>query len=330
MLYAGGGILVLLLGFLGLRKKKTSVDEEVTHHFDQTPDLEQNNDGSQDDELIQDDEDNSFDSYLADEEEEVDPIIACNKLLDSGELGQAESLIGKARKNEPNNVAYTQKLFEVLYMSSNAVGFEKLANSQKEIQHSNPEVWEAVEGMGKELCPTSVLFMGTGAEEKPSIGNEPKDDDVEFDFNFDAVKQSSADSNPDAENTTPLNELEAEVPEIVFDEPEVEVSTEEPDAISDEPKTLVNDGEEAQENEELAAIDFDISTTSDDDSQGDSTPSADTYTDSSMKDVSTKIALAQIYIDMQDDDAARETLEDVLSHGNKEQKAEAQSMLKNL
>ncbi|ORU89789.1 MAG: hypothetical protein A6F71_02165 [Cycloclasticus sp. symbiont of Poecilosclerida sp. M] len=322
MLYAVGGLVILLLAFIGLRKKKKGsieFEEESEVQIFEEPEFLANDTDELDDGLS--------DDFLSTEEaEEVDPLDKCDELIASNELQKAEETIQKARSSEPNNVTYTQKLFEILYRASDADGFQTLANDVNEIQHSNPEVWESVEEMGKELCPTSVLFMtpvsdSTSADisdvvdEIDDTSDQKSNDDVEFDFNFNTVQQNSTNGEPQEETTEDTKQIgESSLPE----EQNSQLSEVEALLIKEQPNN---------KEEELEAIDFKIT---DPVVKEASAPSADTNTDSSMKDIDTKISLAKIYIEMQDDAAAKDALEDVLSHGTDEQKKEAQSMLNKL
>jgi len=99
-----------------------------------------------------------FDALGA-ESDEVDPISEADVYLAYGRYKQAEDLIRNAIEQHPERDECKLKLLEIHYATENREAFERFAQELKaQDKDDEPELWEKVVEMGRELCPNNPLF----------------------------------------------------------------------------------------------------------------------------------------------------------------------------
>jgi len=129
---------------------------------------------------------------------EVDPISEAEVYLAYGRHQQAEDILKQALENDDNRMDYHEKLLEVYNAANNAPAFESHAQTMynKLGGNTNDQHWQRVAAMGAALCPTSMLFGGTGKVASAVPGRAPladatmsaashHDDEDLLDFDFD-------------------------------------------------------------------------------------------------------------------------------------------------
>jgi pilus assembly protein FimV len=96
---------------------------------------------------------------LGNDAEEVDPISEADVYLAYGRYKQAEELIRGAIAQHPEREECKLKLLEIHYATENLQAFESYARELLPLyRDSNPDFWEKVVEMGREICPDSPIF----------------------------------------------------------------------------------------------------------------------------------------------------------------------------
>jgi pilus assembly protein FimV len=96
---------------------------------------------------------------LGGEVDEVDPISEADVYLAYGRYKQAEELIRNAIQQHPDHDECKLKLLEIHYATENHQAFEAYAKELfNEHKDADPEFWDKVVEMGREICPNSPLF----------------------------------------------------------------------------------------------------------------------------------------------------------------------------
>lgn len=95
--------------------------------------------------------------------DEVDPIAEADVYLAYGRYKQAEELIRSAIEQYPERDECKLKLLEIHYATENKQAFESYAREIfEQNKEPDPEFWDKVVEMGRELCPESPLFSNVG------------------------------------------------------------------------------------------------------------------------------------------------------------------------
>jgi pilus assembly protein FimV len=99
---------------------------------------------------------------LQDETGEVDPISEADVYIAYGRYQQAEELIKQALERSPGREELKHKLLEIYYSAKNEAKFTSLAEELKQagMEQQKPDLWAKIVAMGRELNPSSALFMG--------------------------------------------------------------------------------------------------------------------------------------------------------------------------
>lgn len=94
--------------------------------------------------------------------DEVDPISEADVYLAYGRYKQAEELIRSAIEQHPERDECKLKLLEIHYATENKKAFEDYAKELfDQDKEADPNFWDKVVEMGRELCPESSLFANT-------------------------------------------------------------------------------------------------------------------------------------------------------------------------
>lgn len=102
---------------------------------------------------------------LAGESDEVDPISEADVYLAYGRYKQAEDLIRSAIEQHPEKDECKLKLLEIHYATENKQAFESYAKELfEQNKEPDPQFWEKVVEMGRELCPESPLFYSPAVD----------------------------------------------------------------------------------------------------------------------------------------------------------------------
>ncbi len=269
------------------------------------------------------------------EEDEV--LSEANVYLAYGLYEQAVKLLKGAVEEHPDRTDYKVKLLEAYHGAKDSDAFARLAGEVKdELSAKDPEAWQKVAAMGKELAPDNDMFSGAdldalAASAVQSVPDQPADTGFDLDASLTggALDQSLGGAAPETVSLSSVDEEEDAGVEIEkdlageFRLPDLDELSKslQIDTNEDEDLASLRDnapdlgGEFSVEGSELTLADVDNELTS-------MTTGAD--------EMATKLDLAKAYMDMGDDEGAREALEEVVANGNDEQKQEAQELLDQL
>ncbi len=293
---------------------------------------------------------------LETENDAVDPIAEADVYLAYGRYQQAEELIKQALADEPGKPELRLKLLEIYYANEDGAQFEAYARELWEAgAHQDEEFWRKVVEMGREICPDSPLFGAAGASspeqdrdlaapapladidmDLPAGGDSPspeastaQDDGLagldlsQFEFpDTNAQDASDVGAAPEKSTEEKAGErADADDHSLDFD---LSGLTLEPDKTDDQPQAS-----QAKEGEALEFTSLSGEAVVDEAAeQEDASGEAFDLTD--MDEIDTKLDLARAYVDMEDVDAAREILDEILERGSEQQKREAQDLLDKL
>ncbi len=232
------------------------------------------------------------------EEAEADPLAEADVYLAYGRYQQAEELIRSVIDKEPENPDLRVKLLEVLYAARNRADFDAEAEALLAMLGNPDDVrWQRVVEMGQDLSPDNPLFSGQAAAAE----------------NVEPVAESSETLGDVETVPTEPGQAEAEPAELSEAEPEPELQVLDMEA---ERKSAEESSEEA--------LEADITPPS--------MPAAELPEEEGalapLDEVATKLDLARAYMEMGDPEGARSILQEVLEEGSREQKEEAETLLR--
>lgn len=322
--------------FLAYRRRKKAQDEDDFDIDDdgskEMPlmgeDLLADDEELQLDEALEIDEEALIDKEFEDEPEETvqqtqDALSEADIYIAYGRFPQAAELLGKSISAEPERTDLRLKLLEVHAEANDLDSFKAAlaelealgnedANRQADVFKAR-FLTDAFTQEGEEAVVNDLIDVDLSEEADSELETEAEElgDDLEFDFS------------EDDEGDEELPDLDLEDLDLV-DEPDAEGDDDldlgfDPDSDSD------SDSDFKEESAGDSAIsdsmsDFEAALDEDDD--------LDFLSDED--EVSTKLDLARAYIDMGDQEGAREILQEVLDSGNDEQKEEAQTLIQGL
>jgi len=213
VMYGGIGLLVLIIGFIVYRKRKTSDGfEESILNVGSGGDvgataesMEDSNESSMVSDFAM--SEMSGMSGIAADAADVDPVSEADVYLAYGRHQQAEEILNEALASDPDRHDVKLKLLEVFFAAKNSDGFEKGAQELHDAlgDESDP-IWAKAVTMGQQLCPDNSLFGGSSdmasQEDSPSSADESsadnmaeasEDDLLDFDFDIDSDGDGDSD-----------------------------------------------------------------------------------------------------------------------------------------
>ena len=340
-----GGIVLALLAFFGLRRKR-GVETEFQESILQA--AQEGSAAASDSELVAAEpvstqpvtSESSLLSEFAVSDMgsiksggEADPLAEADVYLAYGRFQQAEDLIKDALENDAEQEDLNLKLLEIYLAGRNKSSFDEHAQGiLARLENSEDPQWEKVAEMGRELSPENPIYqagnvaavatdedaeidslsdvMDFSMDEEVAETGEIKDAEEGLDFDLDLSFDADANADqPDSVEAAPPIDS-AEQPEASAPELKVAVDSVEPDAIDlDTALDFDLDGFELGSEAETEA-----------ELEGDGE-----LTD--LDEVSTKLDLARAYIDMGDPDGAKSILDEVMDEGNDDQKDEARGIM---
>lgn len=171
LVYGGGGLLVLLLGYLGYsswRRKKQAAAQAEEHAEPFAEQVEQpaaaapvppeNLEASEI--SIQS---NFGESAALTAEEIVDPVAEADVLMAYGRDKQAEEILLDGMKNDPTRTAIHMKLLELYAKQENLAQFETVAAELHKQNNGRGAEWEKALSMAHALGLSGGIFIGTVA-----------------------------------------------------------------------------------------------------------------------------------------------------------------------
>lgn len=219
LVYGGGGLLVLLLGYLGfsaMRKKKTDDPDTSTVSSLSEGELMANSVfGSTGGQAV----DTSASSIQTDfsqaslsaidADEGVDPVAEADVYMAYGRDAQAEEILVEALKSDPGRMAIYLKLLEIYSASKNLGKFQKVATDLKTQTGGSGADWDKATAMGRAIDPGNPLYLGVQGDSSaavvlPEAG--PIVEDIEFSADS-AVSDGTAKPAVDTPQATSLDAL---------------------------------------------------------------------------------------------------------------------------
>lgn len=143
------------------------------------------------------------------EEEKDDVLAEADVYLAYGIYQQAEELLSKAIRENPERDDYRMKLLETHFASKDAGAFEALAEEVKQRKGGDRSYWDRVAAMGSELIPGSALFSGAAIaalDTDDLLPKKPQTTDLELDAGDADLDLGGLDSGDDIEATQILNQ----------------------------------------------------------------------------------------------------------------------------
>lgn len=247
LIYAGGGILALLLAWLGIKRRKAnreatdvaasglpafveepSVDDNLDDTVVATPDSvdevldelevvgEVANDGEQDEQLVT-------------EQAESDDILAeADVYISYGLFQQAEELLKEGLLKDPNNTKYQFKLAEIYHGDKKSDEFVSHVESIADKFDKQSPDWSKIITMGAAIAPTHALFNGS--------------DTAEVSLDAGSVADSSSDNIDDDVTDLESGDLE-EFDAELSDDNSLDFAFDDDNALSELDKNALDDAE---------------------------------------------------------------------------------------
>lgn len=231
-------------------------------------------------------------------EGDIDPIVEADVYLAYRRYQQAETLVQNALSKQPDRQDLQAKLLEIHYAAKNGEAFRKVAESLYINLGSNEQdlLWQRILPMGRELCPDDELFAA-------------HDDDTAAE----ASDLDEAAAMPHEVMTPAEEKMEFDLDLGGGGAVEASTSAAEETPAGAEREAANWEAEPAVS--DFGNLDFGLD-------DGDLLAGTDV--------VGTKLDLARAYIDMGDNDSARDILKEVTEEGNDQQKQEAQSLMEKI
>ena len=243
------------------------------------------------------------DDTSADRGKATDPISEAGIYLTYGHHDQAERVLASAILSEPTRTDLKLKLLEVYQAQGNLEKFEQTAGQLSTSLSADSSEWVSVVQMGRALSSNSPLFTATPLSDRDADNEIASDGDtVTEEIGIDLELEE-----PGVEMVTPA----------ISSPPDVQ-----PDVTPRSSSTDLEFSEEpAKPPVEETVYGPSVSDTDDSTEDPDNTDSMD---------VGTRLDLARAYIEMGDNSAAKNMLNEVVQHGDSGQRASAQAMLMTL
>jgi pilus assembly protein FimV len=350
-----GGIVLALLAFFGLRRKR-GVETEFQESILQA--AQEGSAAASDSELVAAEpvstqpvtSESSLLSEFAVSDMgsirsggEADPLAEADVYLAYGRFRQAEDLIKDALENDAEQEDLNLKLLEIYLAGRNKSSFDEHAQGiLARLENSEDPQWEKVAEMGRELSPENPIYQAG------NVAAVATDEDAEIDSLSDVMDFSmdekvaetgelkatdeTVEENKDAEEGLDFDldlsfdaDAKADKPDSVEPAPSID-SAEQPEASAPESKVAM-DSVEPDAIDLDNALDFDLEGF---ELGSEAETEAELEGDGELTDldeVSTKLDLARAYIDMGDPDGAKSILDEVMDEGNDDQKDEARGIM---
>lgn len=312
-LYTGGGLILLLLigGGIVYRRNSQEVEDDggllgmMTAANETKPKKKR-------------------ESFIGDDglkapKEEVDAISTADILIARGKLEEAETVLEDALAAKPGDQEVRVKLMEVVASQQKFEQFFQLKKElPKDFDHDST-LGLKVASLSSLVTPEDNSLQMDSASDELSL---PSEDDIFGDENAEPVELDLSDElstkDVDVDTVSDDNSLDLDLGD--FDK-QVAASTESTSTASD---SLI-EFTESQDDEELVTQE-DESVTSDVSDNFNS----DDDSGLSESDAATKFDLAKAYMELGDDEAARDILEEIKSEGNSSQREEADKLLSSM
>ena len=230
----------------------------------------------------------------------TDPISEADIYLTYGHHDQAERVLASAILREPTRTDFKLKLLEVYQAQGDLEKFEQMAGQLSTSLPVDSSEWISVAQMGRALSSNNSLFTAT------------------------PLSRREADNEVASDGDTWTEEIGID---LELEEPGVELVTptisSPPDVQPDETRRSSSTDLELSED----AVKHPVEETVYDPELSDTDDSTEDPDNADSMDVGTRLDLARAYIEMGDNSAAKNMLNEVVQHGDANQRASAQAML---
>jgi pilus assembly protein FimV len=230
----------------------------------------------------------------------TDPISEAEIYLTYGHHDQAERVLASAILREPTRTDFKLKLLEVYQAQGDLEKFEQMAGQLSTSLPMDSSEWISVAQMGRALSSNNSLFTAT------------------------PLSRREADNEVASDGDTWTEEIGID---LELEEPGVELVTptisSPPDVQPDETRRSSSTDLELSED----AVKHPVEETVYDPELSDTDDSTEDPDNADSMDVGTRLDLARAYIEMGDNGAAKNMLNEVVQHGDANQRASAQAML---
>ena len=296
--------------------------------------------------------------------DDVDPVAEADVYLAYGRDLQAEEILKDALRNKPARIAIHQKLLEIFAKRGDAKSFENTATLAFQLTHGEGSDWESICELGLSIDPGNALYMPGGQPNNPdgtpsrpapldvsmpvtsSIDKRPSqtpapsgsasvDLDLDLDFSLDeeatgTISQtvvSNADSAPDA------LDLDITANDAITITSPVDNDTFKREAATSfgntDPAPLETPTPATPAPPNVGMLEFDLGSLSLDLDDADESAGG-APADTTQDPLATKLALAQEFSAIGDDEGARSLIEEVIAEASGDMKAKAQRALNSL
>ena len=191
LVFGGGGLVALLLGYLGYnawRRKRRPAAQETPHaetpgFLAETPAVPQQASSTStvvtspelaDDVSILGD----FSQGALTTEESADPVAEADVLMAYGRDGQAEEILLEGLKSDPSRSAIHVKLLELYANRKDVAKFESVANDLHALSRGQGGEWERAGVLARDLGVTGALFTAVAQAAELMPVAEPIADNV--------------------------------------------------------------------------------------------------------------------------------------------------------
>ena len=230
----------------------------------------------------------------------TDPISEADIYLTYGHHDQAERVLASAILREPTRTDFKLKLLEVYQAQGDLEKFEQMAGQLSTSLPVDSSEWVSVAQMGRALSSNNSLFTAT------------------------PLSRREADNEVASDGNTWTEEIGID---LELEEPGVELVTptisSPPDVQPDETRRSSSTDLELSED----PVKHPVEKTVYDPELSDADDSTEDPDNADSMDVGTRLDLARAYIEMGDNSAAKNMLNEVVQHGDADQRASAQAML---
>ncbi|MBP9713628.1 MAG: pilus assembly protein [Sterolibacterium sp.] len=192
LVYGGGGILALLLGYLGFKqwrkRKEASAEPAIDHDIDLSipgphaePSLNSvfGHTGGQAVDTGSAAVISSLDTDFSvagvggtDTNEGVDPIAEADVYMAYGRNAQAEEILLDALKNEPTRHAIHLKLLDIYAARKSLKQFETIARDLHDQTNASGDEWEQAATLGLSIDPDNALYNGNAPTAAGAFANQ--------------------------------------------------------------------------------------------------------------------------------------------------------------
>ena len=230
----------------------------------------------------------------------TDPVSEAEIYLTYGHHDQAERVLASAILREPTRTDFKLKLLEVYQAQGDLEKFEQMAGQLSTSLPVDSSEWVSVAQMGRALSSNNPLFTAI------------------------PLSRREADNEVASDGNTWTEEIGID---LELEEPGVELVTptisSPPDVQPDETRRSSSTDLELSED----AVKHPVEETVYDPELSDTDDSTEDPDNADSMDVGTRLDLARAYIEMGDNGAAKNMLNEVVQHGDANQRASAQAML---